>query len=99
MIDVYYWTTPNGHKITMFLEETGLQYKIMPVNIGKGEQFQSQFLAISHNKRIPALNDHAPAGSREPITDFDARASPFLLTEENGPCQLHVLSVSRDHVV
>src|SRR5262249_3641328 len=62
MIDLYYWTTPNGHKITIFLEETGLPYNIMPVNIGKGEQFKAEFLAISPNNRIPALIDRAPAG-------------------------------------
>jgi len=62
MIDLYYWTTPNGHKITIFLEETGVPYNIMPVNIGKGEQFKSQFLAVSPNNRIPALVDRAPAG-------------------------------------
>jgi GST-like protein len=62
MIDLYYWTTPNGHKITMFLEETGLPYKIFPVNIGKGEQFTPEFLAIAPNNRIPAMVDHAPKG-------------------------------------
>ena len=62
MIDLYYWTTPNGHKITIFLEETGLPYKIFPVNIGKGEQFQKEFLAISPNNRIPAMVDHDPPG-------------------------------------
>src|SRR6476620_2575910 len=62
MIDLYYWTTPNGHKITIFLEETGLPYNIMPVNIGKGEQFKSKFLDVSPNNRIPALVDRAPAG-------------------------------------
>ena len=64
MIDLYYWTTPNGHKITIFLEETGLPYNIMPVNIGKGEQFKAEFLAVSPNNRIPALIDRAPAGGR-----------------------------------
>src|SRR6516165_9807819 len=53
MIDLYYWTTPNGHKITIFLEETALPYNLMPVNIGKGEQFKAEFLAISPNNRIP----------------------------------------------
>ena len=57
MIDLYYWSTPNGHKITMFLEETGLPYKIFPVNIGKGEQFKPEFLAIAPNNRIPAMVD------------------------------------------
>lgn len=55
MIDLYYWTTPNGHKITIFLEEAGLPHKIVPVNIGKGDQFKPEFLAISPNNRIPAI--------------------------------------------
>ncbi|HYG41384.1 MAG TPA: thiol:disulfide oxidoreductase, partial [Bordetella sp.] len=55
MIDLYYWTTPNGHKITMFLEEAGLPYRIIPINISKGEQFQPDFLAIAPNNRIPAV--------------------------------------------
>ena len=59
MIDLYYWTTPNGHKVTMFLEETGLEYRIVPVRIGEGEQFRPEFLAISPNNRIPAMVDHA----------------------------------------
>src|SRR6476661_7475486 len=62
MIDLHYWTTPNGHKITMFLEETGLKYKIFPVNIGKGDQFKPEFLAIAPNNRIPAMVDHEPKG-------------------------------------
>jgi hypothetical protein len=62
MIDLHYWTTPNGHKITMFLEEAGLKYKIFPVQIGKGEQFKPEFLAISPNNRIPAMVDHDPKG-------------------------------------
>lgn len=60
MIDLYYWTTPNGHKITIFLEETGLPYRIVPVNISKGEQFRPEFLAISPNNRMPAIVDHSP---------------------------------------
>ena len=56
--DLYYWTTPNGHKITLFLEESGLPYRIHPVNIGKGEQFDPAFLAIAPNNRIPAIVDH-----------------------------------------
>ena len=59
MIDLYYWTTPNGHKVTIFLEEAGLPYKIIPINIGKGEQFKAEFLAVSPNNRIPALVDRA----------------------------------------
>src|ERR1700712_5581042 len=59
MIDLHYWTTPNGHKITMFLEEAGLAYKVFPVNIGKGEQFNPDFLKIAPNNRIPAIVDHS----------------------------------------
>jgi GSH-dependent disulfide-bond oxidoreductase len=62
MIDLYYWTTPNGHKITIFLEEADVPYNIKPINISKGEQFQPSFLEISPNNRIPAIVDHDPAG-------------------------------------
>ena len=61
MIDLHYWPTPNGHKITLFLEETGLPYRIFPVNIGKGEQFQPDFLKIAPNNRMPAIVYHEPA--------------------------------------
>jgi len=60
MIDLHYWTTPNGHKITMFLEESGLPYRLVPVNIGKGDQFTPSFLKIAPNNRIPAIVDHEP---------------------------------------
>ena len=60
MIDLYYWPTPNGHKIALFLEETDMPYTIIPVNIGKGEQFRPEFLAISPNNRMPAIVDHTP---------------------------------------
>jgi GST-like protein len=62
MIDLYYWTTPNGHKVTMFLEEANLPYKVIPINIGKGEQFDPGFLKIAPNNRIPAMVDHEPVG-------------------------------------
>jgi GST-like protein len=84
MIDLYYWTTPNGHKITIFLEETGLAYNIKAVNIGKGEQFKSQFLAISPNNRIPAIIDHAPAGGGKPIAVFESGAILLYLAEKTG---------------
>ena len=84
MIDLYYWTTPNGHKITIFLEETGLPYNIMPVNIGKGEQFKSQFLTISPNNRIPAIVDHAPSGGGQPITIFESGAILLYLADKTG---------------
>jgi len=84
MIDVHYWTTPNGHKITIFLEETGLPYKIFPVNIGKGEQFQRQFLAFSPNNRIPAIIDHDPQGGGVPISVFESGAILLYLAEKTG---------------
>jgi GST-like protein len=82
MIDVHYWTTPNGHKITIFLEEAGLPYRIFPVNIGKGEQFQRQFLAFSPNNRIPAIVDHDPQGGGAPITVFESGAILLYLAEK-----------------
>jgi GST-like protein len=72
MIDLHYWPTPNGHKITLFLEEAGLDYTIKPVDIGKGEQFQPAFLKISPNNRMPAIVDHAPADGGEPISVFES---------------------------
>ena len=74
MIDFYYWTTPNGHKITMFLEESGLAYDIKPINISKGEQFAPAFLKIAPNNRIPAIVDHAPTGGGESIGIFESGA-------------------------
>ncbi len=84
MIDLYYWTTPNGHKITIFLEEAGLAYKLIPINIGKGEQFKADFLAISPNNRIPALVDHAPAGGGRPAAVFESGAMLVYLAEKTG---------------
>jgi GST-like protein len=82
MIDLHYWTTPNGHKITIFLEETGLPYKIFPVNIGKGEQFKREFLAVSPNNRIPAMVDHEPPGGGAPITVFESGAILLYLADK-----------------
>jgi GST-like protein len=84
MIDLWYWTTPNGHKIAIFLEETGLPYKIVPINIGKGEQFKPEFLAISPNNRIPAMVDHDPPGGGEPIAQFESGAMLVYLAEKTG---------------
>jgi GST-like protein len=84
MIDLYYWTTPNGHKMTIFLEETSLPYRIIPVNIGKGEQFKREFLAISPNNRIPALVDHDPPGGGAPISVFESGAMLLYLAEKTG---------------
>ena len=84
MIDVYYWTTPNGHKITMFLEETGLPYRIVPVDIGSGAQFEPAFLAISPNNRIPAIVDHAPLDGGGPPSVFESGAILLYLAEKTG---------------
>jgi len=84
MIDLYYWTTPNGHKMTMFLEETGMPYTIHPVNIGKGDQFKPEFLKISPNNRIPAIVDSAPADGGEPIAMFESGAILLYLADKVG---------------
>ena len=82
MIELYYWTTPNGHKITMFLEETGAPYRIVPVNIGKGEQFQPEFLRISPNNRMPAIVDHEPQGGGSPVSVFESGAILLYLAKK-----------------
>ena len=82
MLDLYYWPTPNGHKITIFLEEAGLAYRIMPVNIGRGEQFAPDFLAIAPNNRMPALVDADVEG--EPIRLFESGAILQYLAEKTG---------------
>lgn len=82
MIDLYYWTTPNGHKITIFLEEAALEYRIVPVNIGRGDQFEKNFLAIAPNNRIPAIVDHAPAAA--PFSLFESGAILLYLAEKTG---------------
>ena len=84
MIDFYYWTTPNGHKITIFLEEAGLPYSIKPVNISKGEQFAPEFLAISPNNRIPAIVDLDPADGKGPLSVFESGAILQYLAEKTG---------------
>jgi len=84
MIDLHYWTTPNGHKITIFLEESGLPYRIIPVNIGKGQQFAREFLAISPNNRIPAIVDQNPADGGQPIEMFESGAILLYLAEKTG---------------
>jgi GST-like protein len=92
MIDLHYWTTPNGHKITVFLEESGLDYRVHPVNIGKGEQFAADFLRIAPNNRIPAIVDHAPADGSAPLSLFESGAILLYLAEKTGrfiPADLH----------
>ncbi|MDE2238788.1 MAG: glutathione S-transferase N-terminal domain-containing protein [Rhodospirillales bacterium] len=84
MIELYYWTTPNGHKVTIFLEEAGLDYKIFPVNISKGEQFNPDFLKIAPNNRIPAIRDMAPADGGEPLGIFESGAILEYLADKTG---------------
>lgn len=84
MIDLYYWPTPNGHKITLFLEESGLAYRIVPIDIGKGEQFDPTFLAISPNNRMPAIVDHEPADGSGPLSVFESGAILLYLAEKTG---------------
>jgi len=84
MIDLYFWTTPNGYKPLLFLEETGLEHRIITVNIGKGEQFEPAFLKISPNNRIPAIVDRSPAGGGEPVPVFESGAILLYLAEKTG---------------
>lgn len=84
MIDLYYWTTPNGHKVSIFLEEAGLEYRVIPVHIGKGEQFEPEFLKIAPNNRIPAIVDQAPADGGEPIALFESGAILEYLADKSG---------------
>ena len=84
MIDLYYWGTPNGHKITLFLEEAGLDYRAHPIDISKGEQFAPDFLKISPNNRIPAIVDNDPAGGGAPLSLFESGAILLYLAEKTG---------------
>jgi GST-like protein len=84
MIELHYWTTPNGHKITIFLEESGLPYRIVPVNISVGDQFKPEFLKISPNNRIPAIVDHDPAQLGPPISVFESGEILLYLAEKTG---------------
>tara|TARA_R110002095_G_scaffold35079_1_gene33139 strand:+ start:11260 stop:11955 length:696 start_codon:yes stop_codon:yes gene_type:complete len=84
MIDLYYWPTPNGWKISIALEEMGLEYRVIPVNIGKGEQFEPDFLKISPNNRMPAIIDQDPADGGDPISVFETGAILIYLAEKIG---------------
>jgi GST-like protein len=84
MIDLYYWPTPNGHKIPMFLEESGLPYRIIPVNIMRGEQFEPDFLKIAPNNRMPAIIDHEPTDGGKPVSVFESGAILLYLAEKTG---------------
>jgi GST-like protein len=84
VIDLYYWQTPNGRKPTILLEELELPYQVIPINIGRGEQFQPAFLAISPNNRIPAMVDHAPVDGGAPISVFESGAILLYLADKTG---------------
>ena len=84
MIDFYFWTTPNGYKVLMFLEEAGIPYRIIPVNISKGEQFDPEFLKISPNNKMPAIIDHDPATDEGSIAIFESGAILLFLAEKTG---------------
>jgi GSH-dependent disulfide-bond oxidoreductase len=84
MIDLYYWPTPNGHKITIFLEELGLDYRIIPVDISAGDQFKPEFLAISPNNRMPGIIDQQPADGGDPIPVFESGAILIYLGDKTG---------------
>ncbi len=84
MIDFYYWTTPNGHKISLFLEESGLPYRVHPINITRDEQFQPDFLKISPNNKIPAIVDSEPKDGGEPLSLFESGAILLYLAEKTG---------------
>jgi GST-like protein len=84
MIDLYYWPTPNGWKISIALEEMELPYRTMPVNIGRGEQFEPEFLAVSPNNRMPAIVDHEPEGGGEPVSVFESGAILLYLADKSG---------------
>ena len=98
MIDLHYWRTPNGHKITIFLEETGLPYRIVPVNIGKGDQFTPEFLKIGPNNRMPAIVDTEPKDGGAPISVFESGAILEYLGDKTGrffPAEARVRSEVR----
>ncbi len=84
MIDLYYWPTPNGRKITIMLEEIEMPYRVVPVDIGRGAQFTKEFLAISPNNRMPAMVDNEPMGGGEPISVFESGAILQYLAEKSG---------------
>ena len=84
MIDVHYWPTPNGKKVTILLEELGVAYRIVPVHIGRGDQFTDDFLKISPNNRMPAIVDTEPAGGGDPIAVFESGAIMMYLAEKAG---------------
>jgi len=84
MIDLHYWPTPNGKKVTILLEECGMAYNMIPCNIGRGDQFTDEFLRICPNNRMPALVDHDPIGGGEPVSIFESGAMMMYIAEKAG---------------
>src|SRR5258708_33006781 len=84
MYEVHYWPTPNGKKVTILLEELGAQYKVVPCNIGRGDQFTAEFLKMNPNHRMPVLVDHDPADGGEPIAIFESGALMMYIAEKGG---------------
>ena len=84
MIDLHYWPTPNGWKISIALEEMELPYRTVPVNIGAGDQFKPEFLRIAPNNRMPAIVDHAPSDGGEPVSGFESGAILVYLADKSG---------------
>ena len=84
MLDLHFWPTPNGKKVTILLEECGLPYRIVPCNIGRGDQFTGEFLRLNPNHRMPVLVDHDPAGGGAPISVFESGAIMMYVAEKVG---------------
>ena len=84
MIDLHYWPTPNGKKVTILLEECALPWRLVPCHIGKGDQFEDDFLGISPNNRMPAIVDHEPAGGGAPVSVFESGAIMMYIAEKAG---------------
>lgn len=97
MIDLHYWPTPNGKKVTILLEECGLPYRLVPCSIGEGDQFKDEFLSISPNNRMPAMVDHDPQGGGEPLALFESGAIMIYLAEKAG--SFHPQSLRERHEV
>jgi GST-like protein len=84
MIDLHYWPTPNGKKVTILLEECGVPYRVVPCDIGRGDQFEAEFLRICPNNRMPAMVDHEPAGGGAPVEIFESGAIMMYIAEKVG---------------
>ena len=84
MLDLYYWPTPNGKKVAILLEELGVPYKMIPLHIGRGDQFAKEYLKLNPNHRMPSLVDHEPKGGGGPLSIFESGAIMMYLAEKHG---------------